>query len=55
MDRDDNGIPDWAEDENYLDEAPGGRRAAGGFFGGCLVPMLLAAVLVVWLLIHTLA
>jgi hypothetical protein len=22
MDRDDNGVPDWQEDENYADEAP---------------------------------
>lgn len=36
-DRDDNGIPDWQEDENYLDEAP--RGAAVGT-GGCLLGLL---------------
>lgn len=41
-DRDDNGIPDWQEDENYLDEAP--RRAPVGTTG-CLLGLLpLAAV-----------
>jgi hypothetical protein len=36
-DRDANGIPDWQEDENYIDEAP--RGAAVGT-GGCLLGLL---------------
>lgn len=36
-DRDDNGIPDWQEDENYLDEAP---RGAPIGTGGCLLGLL---------------
>jgi hypothetical protein len=36
-DRDDNGIPDWQEDENYLDEAP--TKAPVGT-SGCLVALL---------------
>jgi hypothetical protein len=36
-DRDDNGIPDWQEDENYLDEAP--RNAPVGA-GGCLIALV---------------
>jgi hypothetical protein len=41
-DRDDNGVPDWQEDENYLDEAP---RGAPVGMGGCLLGLLsLAAV-----------
>jgi hypothetical protein len=51
MDRDDDGIPDWQQDENYADEAPvrgpwraRARRAAGGP-AGCALPvaLLLAA------------
>jgi hypothetical protein len=51
MDRDDDGIPDWQQDERYADEAPlrgpwraRARRAAGGP-GGCALPaaLLLAA------------
>jgi len=50
MDRDDDGIPDWQEDENYADEAPvrgpwrtRARRGAQG--AGCALPVafLLAA------------
>ena len=37
MDRDDNGIPDWQEDENYLDEAPMNAPARTG---GCLIALL---------------
>jgi hypothetical protein len=36
-DRDDNGIPDWQEDENYLDEAPRGAPVGAG---GCLLGLL---------------
>jgi hypothetical protein len=36
-DRDDNGIPDWQEDENYLDEAPPGAPVGTG---GCLLSLL---------------
>jgi hypothetical protein len=36
-DRDDNGIPDWQEDENYLDEAP---RGAPVGVTGCLLGLL---------------
>jgi hypothetical protein len=36
-DRDDNGIPDWQEDENYIDEAP---RGAPVGTGGCLLGLL---------------
>ncbi|HZC98746.1 MAG TPA: hypothetical protein VFA46_00655 [Actinomycetes bacterium] len=42
-DRDDNGIPDWQEDENYLDEAPSNAPVGTG---GCLVasmPLLAGA------------
>ncbi len=38
-DRDDNGIPDWQEDENYLDEAPRGAPVGGGG-GGCLLGLV---------------
>jgi hypothetical protein len=41
-DRDENGIPDWQEDENYLDEAPKGAPVGTS---GCLLGLLsLAAV-----------
>jgi hypothetical protein len=36
-DRDDNGVPDWQEDENYLDEAPPGAPVGTG---GCLLSLL---------------
>jgi hypothetical protein len=36
-DRDDNGIPDWQEDENYLDEAP---QSAPVGTSGCLVALV---------------
>jgi hypothetical protein len=36
-DRDDNGVPDWQEDENYLDEAPPGAPVGAG---GCLLSLL---------------
>jgi hypothetical protein len=36
-DRDDNGIPDWQEDENYLDEAPRGAPVGAT---GCLLGLL---------------
>ena len=36
-DRDDNGVPDWQEDENYLDEAP---RGAPVGTGGCLLALV---------------
>jgi hypothetical protein len=36
-DRDDNGIPDWQEDENYIDEAPRGAPVGAG---GCLLGLL---------------
>jgi hypothetical protein len=36
-DRDDNGIPDWQEDENYLDEAP---QSAPVGTSGCLVALM---------------
>jgi hypothetical protein len=49
-DRDYDGVPDWQEDENYLDEAPvrgpGSPRARRpGMGGGCALPvaLLLAA------------
>ncbi len=47
MDRDDNGIPDWMEDENYADEAYERPRNPGGF-GGCgtVLPMLLGVAAV---------
>jgi hypothetical protein len=35
-DRDDNGIPDWQEDENYIDEAP--TNAPVGT-SGCLIAL----------------
>jgi hypothetical protein len=35
-DRDDNGIPDWQEDENYLDEAPTNAPVGAS---GCLVAL----------------
>ena len=45
-DRDHDGIPDWQEDENYLDEAPiagpGSPRARMG--GGCALPVGLLVV-----------
>jgi hypothetical protein len=47
MDRDDDGIPDWQQDERYADEAPlrgpwraRARRAAGAP-GGCALPVAL--------------
>jgi hypothetical protein len=46
-DRDADGVPDWQEDERYIDEAPirgpGRARMRGG---GCALPvaLLLAAV-----------
>jgi hypothetical protein len=50
MDRDDDGIPDWQQDERYADEAPvrgpwRTRARRGGMAGGCAVPLafLLAA------------
>ena len=39
-DRDDNGIPDWQEDENYLDEAPKGAPVGSA---GCLLGLLAVA------------
>jgi hypothetical protein len=36
-DRDDNGVPDWQENENYLDEAPPGAPVGTG---GCLLSLL---------------
>jgi hypothetical protein len=33
-DRDDNGVPDWQEDERYRDEAPRGAPVGGA---GCLL------------------
>jgi hypothetical protein len=36
-DRDDNGVPDWQEDENYRDEAPRGAPVGAG---GCLLGLL---------------
>ena len=36
-DRDENGIPDWQEDENYRDEAPRGAPVGGA---GCLLGLL---------------
>jgi hypothetical protein len=36
-DRDDNGVPDWQEDENYLDEAPRGAPVGAT---GCLLGLL---------------
>jgi hypothetical protein len=36
-DRDDNGIPDWQEDENYLDEAPSSAPVGSS---GCLVALM---------------
>jgi hypothetical protein len=47
MDRDDNGIPDYMEDERYADERYRRPRNPGGF-GGCgtALPMLLGAVAV---------
>ena len=41
-DRDDNGVPDWQEDENYLDEAP---RGAPVGTGGCLLGLLSLATM----------
>jgi hypothetical protein len=42
-DRDYDGVPDWQEDENYLDEAPihgpGSPRVRRG--GGCALPVAL--------------
>ncbi len=36
-DRDDNGIPDWQEDENYLDEAPVDAPVGSS---GCLIALM---------------
>ncbi len=38
-DRDRNGIPDWQEDENYLDEAPRGAPVGSGCLLGLLAPL----------------
>ena len=48
-DRDYDGIPDWQEDENYLDEAPiagPGSPRARMRGGGCALPvaLLVAAI-----------
>jgi hypothetical protein len=50
MDRDDDGIPDWQQDENYADEAPvrgpwRTRARRAGTMAGCALPaaLLLAA------------
>jgi hypothetical protein len=51
MDRDDDGVPDWQQDERYADEAPvrgpwrTRARRGGMAAGGCAVPLafLLAA------------
>lgn len=43
-DRDDNGIPDWQEDENYLDEAPKGAPVGTT---GCLLGLLSLAAMAV--------
>jgi len=47
MDRDDNGIPDYMEDERYADERYQRPRHPGGF-GGCgtVLPMLLGVAAV---------
>ena len=42
-DRDDNGVPDWQEDENYRDEAPRGAPVGGA---GCLLLLALLALAV---------
>lgn len=42
-DRDDNGVPDWQEDENYRDEAPRGAPVGAG---GCLLGLLSLATVV---------
>lgn len=50
MDRDNNGVPDWQEDENYADEAPlrppyrTRARAAGTGCAGVLAALLAATV-----------
>ncbi len=36
-DRDDNGIPDWQEDENYRDEAPSSAPVGSS---GCLIALM---------------
>ncbi|HEV8653011.1 MAG TPA: hypothetical protein VG276_27380 [Actinomycetes bacterium] len=44
MDRDDNGIPDYMEDERYADERYERPRHPGGFAGcGTVLPLLLGA------------
>lgn len=44
-DRDDNGVPDWQEDENYRDEAPRGAPVGGA---GCLLPLALLPLTALW-------
>ncbi|HYY82166.1 MAG TPA: hypothetical protein VFD04_23720 [Actinomycetes bacterium] len=51
MDRDNNGVPDWQEDENYADEAPlrppyrtRARAAGGSGCAGVLAALLAATV-----------
>jgi hypothetical protein len=45
MDRDDDGVPDWQQDERYADEAPlrgpwrARARRAAGMPGGCALPV----------------
>jgi hypothetical protein len=48
MDRDDDGVPDWQQDERYADEAPvrgpwrtRARRGGGAMPGGCALPLAL--------------
>ncbi|HET6750237.1 MAG TPA: hypothetical protein VFL71_13360 [Actinomycetes bacterium] len=47
MDRDDDGVPDWQQDERYADEAPVRGpwrtrvRRGGGMPGGCALPLVL--------------
>jgi hypothetical protein len=47
MDRDDDGVPDWQQDERYADEAPvrgpwrTRARRGGGMPGGCALPLAL--------------
>jgi hypothetical protein len=49
MDRDNNGIPDWMEDENYADERPGFREGnVGSGCGGMVLPLLLGAGALAW-------
>ena len=49
MDRDDNGIPDWMEDERYADERYEQPRNPGGFAGcGTVLPLLLGVATYAW-------